>query len=187
MNPRKIIEIEYRARFNEKKYKELANFLHKNAKDLGNDDKDVWFFLLPNKLLKVVNNISQKSAKIVLKLNKIGKGSDFEEIEIPIKQKDFDNVAQVFSLLKIGESMHSFQKRRNFYYKGVELALKWSELWGFHLELEIVINDLKQKGRAKDKIFHLAKELSVQLMSDKELIKFTKNAERKYKFKKKWK
>lgn len=35
----------------------------------------------------MVNNISKKNAEIVLKLNKIGRGNDFEELEIPIDPK----------------------------------------------------------------------------------------------------
>ena len=32
--------------------------------------------------------------------------------------------------------MHSFQKRHNFLYKGVELALKWSEYGNITLNLK---------------------------------------------------
>jgi adenylate cyclase class IV len=160
-------------------------FFVSQAKDLGEDDKDVYFFLLPAKLLKTVNNISQKSAKIVLKLNKIGQGSDFEEIEIPIKQEDFDKATRVFSELKIADSMRSFQKRHNYLYKGVELALKWSEDWGYHLELEVVVNDLSEKENAENIIFSVAKELCVELMTDEELRNFTAAAEARCKNKQK--
>jgi len=180
----KNIEVEYRARFDEKKYNSLSDFLSANAEDLGIDDKDVYFFLLSDKLLKTVNNVSKKSAKIVLKLNKIGMGSDFEEIEIPIGQEYFEAATKLFSLLGIADSMRSFQKRHNFLYKEVELALKWSEHWGYHLELEIVIKDQSKKEEAENKIFLVAKELGVELMSDEELLEFTKSAEAEYKAKK---
>ena len=41
----KNIEIEFRARFNPDKYEELEKFLNDKAEDLGEDDKDVYFFL----------------------------------------------------------------------------------------------------------------------------------------------
>lgn len=179
---KKQIEIEFRARLDEKKYKELEVFLNKKAEDLGTDDKDVFFFIMPDKLLKVVNNISKKKAEIVLKMNKIGKGSDFEEITIPISQKDFDSAVNTFTKLDITDNiMHSFQKRRNYLYKDVEIALKYSDVWGYHLELEKVVNSLDQKKTAENSIRKIAKELNVYLMTDQELFAFTQKAEKKYK------
>ncbi len=180
------IEIEFRARFDRKKYDQLKKFLDTRAKDLGKDDKDVYFFLFSDKLLKAVNETSKKKAKIVLKLNKIGKGSDFEEIEIPIEQKYFEGTTQIFKALKTGDFMHSFQKRHNYLYKGVELAIKWSEPWGYHLELEIQINNKNQKIAAEKKILAVAKELNVRPMTDNDLKKFTKKAEADYKKKQKF-
>jgi adenylate cyclase class IV len=124
MKSDKRIEIEFRSRFSRKKYDQLKNFLLSHAEDLGEDDKDVYFFILPDKLLKVVNNVSQKTAKIVLKLNKIGKGSDFEEIEIPVDPQDVEKGVNMFKFLGFNEVQNSFQKRHNFRYKGVEIALK---------------------------------------------------------------
>ena len=177
----KNIEIEFRSRFSRLKYNELKTFLGKNADDLGDDNKDVYFFLFPDKLLKVVDNVSKKSAKIVLKLNKIGKGSHFEEIEIPIDRKYFKKTAKTFILLGFGDYMHSFQKRHNYSYKGVELALKWSKIWGYHLELEVVVNKMIKKAPAEKKIFSVAEELGVKIMTDDELKKFTRRAEADYK------
>lgn len=177
----KNIEIEFRSRFGLKKYEELKNFLNEKAEDLGEDDKDVYFFLFPDKLLKAVNNISKKNAKIVLKLNKIGKGSNFEEIEVPISQEYLEKAAKIFIALKTGDYMHSFQKRHNYFYKGVELALKWSEIWGYHLELEVVIGDFGQKAKADKKIFAVAEELGVKIMTEEELKEFTEKAEVAYK------
>jgi len=141
MNRRhKNIEIEFRARFNADKYKELKKLLDARAKNLGEDDKDVYFFIFPDKLLKVVNNVSKKNAGIVLKLNKIGKGSAFEEIVVPIEQKYITEAVRIFTKMKLTDnSMRSFQKRQNYFYKGAELALKYSDVWGHHLELEKVI------------------------------------------------
>lgn len=177
----KNIEIEFRSRFDLKKHEELKKILNEKAEDLGEDDRNVYFFLFPDKLLKVSNNISKKNAKIVLKLNKIGKGSDFEEIEVPINQEYFEKAAKIFIALKTGDYMHSFQKRHNYLYKGVELALKWSEIWGYHLELEVVIGDPGQKVKADKRIFAVAEELGVKIMSDEELNEFTEKAEADYK------
>jgi len=180
----KKIEIEYRALLTKKEYKRLKYFLNANAKDLGKDNKDVYFFILPNKLLKVVYNISKETGEIVMKLNKIGKGADFEEIEIPISPKYIKETVKVFSLLNITDNiMHSYQKRHNYLFKNVEIGLKYSDIWKYHIELEIIINkkDKKKIIEAKNKIKNIANELNIKLMTDKELAEFTKKAEENYK------
>jgi len=149
----KRIEIEFRSRFDKKRYNKLEKFLKTNAKDLGKDDKNVFFFIFQGKLLKVVDNVSKKTAKIVLKLNKIGHGSDFEEIEIPINPLEVTKTVKMIRSLNLdGDLMESFQKRHNYFYKGVEIALKYSDHWGYHLELEIMINDTIKKWRLNKKL-----------------------------------
>ncbi len=94
MNKKLQIEVEFRSMLDEKKYNNIRIFLKENAKDLGKDDKDVIFYL-KDKLIKVVNNVSKRNAKVVLKLNKIGRGSDFEEIEILIDQNDVEKICKI--------------------------------------------------------------------------------------------
>ena len=174
------IEVELRSMFDKKKYEEINKFLNANAKDLGKDDKDVHFFILPDKLVKVVNNISKKNAKIVLKLTKIGKGSDFEEIEIPINQDYIEKAVKLFRGLGFNEVQHAYQKRHNYLYKGAELALKYSDAWGYHLELEKIVKDKKNILKAESQLRRVASELGVHLMTDDELAEFTKKKDREY-------
>jgi len=181
MTSLKNIEVEYRAKFSKAKYDKLLKFLLKKAKDLGADDKRVWFFCLPDKLLKVTHNISLKSGKITLKLTKIGKGSHFEEIEFPVGEESVEPAIKLFTNLGYKYLFEPVILRHNFSYKGVELALKYSKTWGYHLELEIEIASLAQKGRAEEKIFKVAGELGVKLMSEEELWTFTQNVEKTYK------
>ena len=77
--------------------------------------------------------------------------------------------------------MESFQKRHNYLFKGVEIALKYSDVWQYHLELEILINDEDKKIVAEKRIYEVADELGVRIMTDEELKEFTKKAEEKYK------
>lgn len=176
----KKIEIEYRARFSKKKYQSVSRFLIRNAKDLGEDNKRVWFFVMPDKLLKVAHDISNRKGKITLKLTKIGKGSHFEEIEFPIREKDVESAVNLFE--KMGQAYLVEPKilRHNFLYKGVELALKHSKTWGYHMELEVLVSSLKNKKIADKKIERVAKELDVRIMTEKELLDFTQHIERTY-------
>ena len=181
-NNDKQIEIELRSVFDRKKHNELKEFLDKNAEDLGEDDKDVFFFLLPDKITKATHNVSKKTAKIVIKLNRIGRGtSDFEEIEIPINPSDFDKAVKLFSALPFDQIQNSYQKRHNYLLDGVEIALKWTESWGYHMELEIVVDDVAKREEAENKIRKVAEKLGVQIMSEEELKDFTKKIDENYK------
>jgi predicted adenylyl cyclase CyaB len=176
------IEIEFRSIFNETKYKEIQEFLNKNAKDLGKDNQNVWFFLLSDKIVKVTNNLSKKITKIVIKLNRLGKGSsDFEEIEIPINPLDFDKAVKLFSALPFDQIQNTYQKRHNYEYKGIELSLKHTESWGYHMELEVIIEDKSKKEAAEEKIREVAKELGIKIMSEQELTDFAKKIDGQYK------
>ena len=181
-NNDKQIEIELRSVFDKKKHDELKDFLDKNAEDLGEDDKDVFFFLLPDKITKATHNVSKKTAKIVIKLNRIGRGtSDFEEIEIPINPSDFDKAVKLFSALPFDQIQNSYQKRHNYLLEGVEIALKWTDPWGYHMELEIVVDDKAKREDAENKIRKVAEKLGVQIMSEEELKDFTKKIDENYK------
>lgn len=178
---KKNIEVEFRSRFSKEKYDQLLKFLLKNAQDLGTDDKRVWFFVLPDKLLKVTHNISSKSGKITLKLTKIGKGSNFEEIEFPTAEESVEPAIKLFTRLGHKCLFEPIILRHNFLFKGVELALKYSKTWGYHLELEIQISSLRQKKETEKRILGVAEELGVTVMSEDELWEFTQNVEKTYK------
>lgn len=178
MADKKQIEIELRAMFDEEKFNSLKNFLDKNAEYLGQDDKNVHFYIFPDKLLKISDNISKNSAKLTLKLNRIGQGTDFEEIEFPIEKSDVEKAIKMFNALEMTDNViSSFQFRHNYIFKDVELALKYSLDWKYHLELEIVVEKESQKEEAEKKIHEVAKELDVKIMSEKELKEFIKKLE----------
>lgn len=175
------IEIEFRSVFGEAQYVKIQEFLNKNAKDLGKDDQDVRFFLLPDKIVKVANKVSKNAAKIIIKLNRLGRGSsDFEEIEIPIDPSDFNKAIKLFSSLPFDQIQNIYQKRHNYEYKGVELALKYTESWGYHMELEIVVDDRSKKEEAGEKIKEVAKELGIKIMSEQEITNFAKKIDGQY-------
>ena len=177
----KHIEIEFRSLLDENKYNELLRVLKDKARDLGEDDKDVYFFIMPDRLLKVTDNVSQGTAKITIKLTRIGQGSDFEEIEYLIDPQDIQKAVKLFRLLDVtDEVQHAFQKRHNFEYKDVELAIKHSDAWGYHAELEIMIGDQRDKASAEEKIKKVAEELGLQLMNEEELRAFTEQKDKEY-------
>lgn len=175
----KNIEIEFRAIFSKEKYESLLNFLLGNAEHLGQDDKNVFFYLLEGKLLKISDNISKNKGKITLKIGSIGESSSFEEIEFPISRGDIPVAKSLFENLGYIDPQESHQKRVNFLYRGVEIALKYSKTWGYHIELEKIINNDSQRALAENEIVDVANELGVSLMTNDELLLFKENHDKK--------
>lgn len=175
-----MFEVEFRSRFNYRKFKKVKNYLDKHAEKLGQDDKDCYFYIFPDKLLKIVNNISKKNAKISLKLNRLGKGVLFPEIEFYFPQEQFKNSIKLFNALSLpAKVIREKQKRINYKYKNCEIALKHSKSWGYHLEIEKIIDKKEKKQKAKSDIRKIAQEIGVKLMSEKEIKTFIKKFESK--------
>ncbi|MFF0227604.1 hypothetical protein [Streptomyces sp. NPDC004629] len=171
------VEIEMRARFDEEAHGRLVARLEQEGIDLGCDDKHIYFYVLPDKLLKVTDNTAAGSAKITLKHSKIGQGAAFPETEFAIAREDVSAAVRVFNALGFESQMHqAFNQRHNYRFRGVEIAVKWSEAWGYHAEFEVLLDDNASdaaRQEAIDRIFSVAKELGVTLMTEQELADFT--------------
>mgnify|MGYP001372013535 CR=1 FL=1 len=172
------IEVEYYSLISPEKHEELNQFLMKNADDLGEDNKETYYFLLHEKTFKVVNNVSNNTAKIVLKIGRIGKENFFDETEVPISPDDYDNTVKIFKEILDCQVIKSYQDRHNFSYKGVDISVKYSNEWGHHVELEILISDLKDKDEADKKIFEIAAELELKVLTVDEAKALTDKIER---------
>lgn len=169
-----MYEIEHRALLTEETYGALAQRLAKETRGLGNDDKEVSYYIFPDKLLKVVRNISKGTAKLSLKLNVLGAGSSFQEFEVSFPEESFETMKSICSNISAPEQVISgTQKRSNYAYEGVEIALKWSEDWGYHVEFEIMVSDLSEKEGADARIREVAKRFSVPLMTEEEVAAFS--------------
>ncbi|MFJ7907983.1 hypothetical protein [Kitasatospora sp. NPDC096204] len=170
------VEIEMRARFDKETHDRLMDRLRQDGEDLGDDAKHIYFYVLPEQLLKVTDNTAAGTAKITLKGSKIGQGSAVPETEFAIAREDVPAAVKVFNALGFEPAMHeAFNFRHNFRFQDVEIALKWSEAWGYHAEFEVLLDDGASdaaRDEASAQIIDIAFELGVTLMSDQELADF---------------
>lgn len=170
-------EIEMRARFDGGAHDRLTARLEEQGEDLGRDDKHIYFYVLPDKLLKVTDNRAAGTAKVTLKTSRIGQGTAFPETEIRIAPEDVPAAVRIFNQLGFEATMHeAFNQRRNFRFRGVEIAVKWSEAWGHHAEFEVLLDDAPGRAavdEAEARIRGVAEELDIALMSEQELADFT--------------
>ena len=165
-------EIEMRALLSEEEYTSLLDRLSAEATDLGADDKKVWFYVLPDKLLKVTHNVSAGNGKVTLKLNRIGQGSSFPEIEYKIDEADVPKAVAIFDQLGFEALIEPKILRHNFIFENVELAVKYSASWGYHVELEQVVNREEDRDAAEAAIKAVGDKLGLKIMTEEELAKF---------------
>ncbi|MGW3468766.1 hypothetical protein ACWDKQ_09900 [Saccharopolyspora sp. NPDC000995] len=177
------VEVECRARFDWARHESLMAFLLANAENLGENNKHIHFYVLPDALLKVVHNLSSGTAKVSFKSNKIGQGAFFPEYEYAVDPAELETVVKTFNLLGFADARHdAHNERHDFRYKGVEIAVKYSEAWGYHAEFELVLPDGADRDAqraALERIDTLASELGVQVMTEEELAAFTAEFEQK--------
>jgi adenylate cyclase class IV len=175
-----ILEIEFRARFGKEKYDALKAYLDEHAENLGEDNKDCYYYIFSDKLLKLVNNLSQKTTKLSLKLNRIGDGAAFPEVEFYFPSEQFNNARRLLDGLGLPvKVIHGPQERINYVYKNCEVALKYSDAWGYHLEIERRVGSKKEQAAAEVCIRGVVKESGVRLMTEDELKEFTRQVESK--------
>lgn len=165
------IEIEHRSLITEEDFLRLRDFLNEKAENLGNDNKDTFFYIWPDKVIKVVENASTGKSKMALKPGRIGKQSYFHESEITILPNEVEQAKRFCETLEPEKVMRAYQFRTNYKYKEVEIALKYTQSWGFHMELEIMIDDLAKQDQAVVTIKNIADELNIKLLSEEELAK----------------
>ncbi|WP_018351969.1 CYTH domain-containing protein [Longispora albida] len=175
------VEIEFRARLTAAEREVLEGRLRVEALDLGQDDKEIVFYVLPDKLLKVVRNLTAQTAMVVVKTSRIGEGAAFPEIELPIADADIPAAVAVFDALGYAQLRHTaVTERHNYRFDGVDLAVKWSRDWGHHVELEIVLPDTagpEDQLEAERQIGAVADHLGVTVMTEEELRQFTRRFE----------
>jgi len=170
----KNIEVELRAFFNKKEYLRVQKILTTTAKKLGRDNRWSVFYITKDGMVKVTDYISKNTAKISHKVGKIGETNGLEESEVVISRKDIPIMVKVFDSMAIDHSQIVKQLRENFILDDVEIALKHTESWGYHIELEQIVHEEKDKKQAEENIKAVAKKLGVTLLTVKQMSDFIK-------------
>ena len=167
--PNATYEYEERAFLTEAQFLPIKEKLDSLAVRHEVDNKTSYFFVLPD----VNVSIASSPTKTVIKYKggQLGLGNGFEEIEIPIEQSSLPDSIKLFSALLKVEPQVSEQFRINYVLPGgIEIALKYTQTWGFHLEAEKTYEHAESledaERQAKDDLATLAKELSISYIDD---------------------
>jgi len=175
-------EYEERAFLSEDDFLRVKKYLDRAATKTELDNKKSYFFVLPDRNLSVA--VSKAKSVIKYKSGQITKGNGFEEHEFPFDSTSLTDVIGLLSSLLEIEPQYSEQFRINYYLDNkIEIALKYTETWGFHIEIEKVYQaknekDLEtSKKLAQKDVENVAKLLDVKLITSDDIENFTKECE----------
>ena len=177
MNTGHSYEYEERAFFEEKDLAHIKDTLAKLAKSQKSDNKTSYFFVLPD----INVSVASSPAKTIVKYKggQLGKSNGFVEHEFAIDPQGLPEALKLFSALLKLEPQISEQFRINYDMgDGVEVALKYTHMWGFHLEFEKVYQATdeagkgRREGQAHAELTKLAEQLGVQFIDDATMAAF---------------
>lgn len=162
-------EYEERAFLTEEQFLFVKSKLDTIATNKEVDNKTSYFFVLPDENLSIASSASKSVIKY--KAGQLGLGNGFEELEIPIPHESIQDSIQLFSALLKIKPQFSEQFRINYGLdNNIEVALKYTQTWGFHLEIEKTyehtanLDDEKQK--AKQELNEIAAQLKISFIDD---------------------
>ena len=164
------IEVEKRSIVTRKKYEGMRDqLLALGAEDLGRKDTETIFYVTDTAQLKVQSSSPQNEAKIAWKSGGLDGASAREEIEVRI---NFDDIASaealIDRLMRGAKKVPTSQKRHDYRIGELTVAVKYSEHWGYHIEIDEVVEDDKQVAGALQHIQQLADKLGVTLLTSAE-------------------
>ncbi|MFA4954044.1 MAG: hypothetical protein WC641_01905 [Patescibacteria group bacterium] len=129
------IEVELRGLLTPEEYDALIKRLEREGVAFEADDKDTFFFNVPQGIFKVCDEISKDQGKLSLKIGSEETGA-LKEMEIVIKREQVPSFMEFFAALGYTEYHHVPQKRKNFFLKDSTLSLKFTPDFQYHFELE---------------------------------------------------
>jgi len=169
-----LFEYEERAFLSEEDFSRVKDLLEKQSVSRAYDNKVSYFFVLPEQNLSIAK--SEKKCVIKYKHGAVGVGNGFAEYEIPVDEQHCDQTVSMFSLLFGIKPQTSEQFRINYILPNkVEIALKYTQTWGFHLELEKTYSNEENKPQAKKEVEETAELLQIHLITDSEMKEFRDN------------
>ncbi|MHA7820260.1 MAG: CYTH domain-containing protein [Erythrobacter sp.] len=145
------------------------------------DNRITTFFMVDGATLKVTNMVDLTSCKIAYKSGDIARSEFQNEIEIGIDPADFDSVVQMFQSLGFTDIQETKQQRINYEIDSCSLALKWSEDWGYHFEVDKVVSSQSDVASARAKIEQVCKKIGLNPLSDDDFAAFCVEIAEKHK------
>lgn len=176
-------EYEERAFLDDKSFARIKQYLDNHSTQSTLDNKQSFFFVLPDVNVSIA--ASEKETKVKYKGGQLGRGNGFEEIEFIIQHDSLQDAIKLFSSFLSIKPQESYQFRINYTLdNSIEVALKYSEMWGFHMEVEriyVAKNEPRkafEESQSKSILKSFADSLDFKYINDEQMKKFKKQCER---------
>lgn len=126
------IEIEIQSFITKEQYENLMNFFEQNSKFVKEDYQETFYFD-ENSNLRIQR--SNDSAKLWYKSENVH-DEFMEEIEIPVKREDFENLERFLNKLGCEVKIKWLRNRKKFDWNGIKVCLDFTKGYGYIIELE---------------------------------------------------
>jgi len=177
-----MFEIEKKALLTPAEYGSLGDkILGLGGNDLGENNTDTIFYLTEEEMVKVQINTSKNTAKIAWKSGGADGATMRKEVELPFAPEDKNSAVNlVENMLDKYQKFPTSQQRHDYVMlNGLNLAVKYSDDYGYHLEIDKNVTSDSEKSTALNEIDKLAATLGVKLLSEGEEKKFVTKAIKK--------
>jgi len=167
------VEVEYRGRLTERKFRELKEFLERKGKFVGIKKRfSVIYSPSRGKETSKLNKspidlkvrITNKKTELVLKYGKWSGNDARKEFLFPVDSKKFGEMIEFLLILGFYYGVLQATKTYLYLYKGIEFALVEVPNWGYYFEAEIVTRPDNIK-KANEKITKECKKLDISILA----------------------
>ena len=165
-----IIEVEKRGTLERAQWEQLHDvILSLGGEDMGPNDTRTDFYLAKGSQVKVQHALSKKTAKMAWKSGGNNGASAREEIEVHIPVQDL-SAARLLMCKLLPDAQHfaTRQERHDYRIGEVNIAVKRSDGWGYHVELEVLVRNKEDILSAEKAIKDVAERLNIKMLSQKE-------------------
>lgn len=178
----KQFEIELRGVLSEQEYQRLREYLEQYSSKQQEDNKVTYFFVTTGFILKVTHDYSHNKAKITVKLGDETMNI-LEEYEVGIPTDKVEDAVKMYQHLGFTQVNRVYQRRVNFWYKDTVIALKHTDDWGYHFEIEAMAADEVEAKQKKEYLTQVCHELGIIYMSPEQIRQKIDEINRRHGFK----
>jgi len=178
----KTYEYEERAFLDEAGFLRIKNKLDAESLKATVDNKISYFYVLPDKNVSIATSPSKTVIKY--KGGQLTNGNNgFEEREFAINPENLKEALSFFTALFNLGPEKSEQFRINYILpNSIEVALKYTQTWGFHLEVEKLysinggFDSEAEKIQAKNEVDNVGNLLEIRFITDEEIRQFANDS-----------
>jgi len=163
-----MLEVELRGTLSEAEFIMLKDKLIHEADSSRADNKVTYFFVTHGFILKVTQPDGEADAFITVKI-----GDEtvnvLEELDIAIPSESVNDALKLLRSLGFDEVNKVVQRRTNYVLGSFELALKYTDDWGYHFELEGAAANHEEADGVRKQLEKMCREYGLHAMSPEEI------------------